>query len=71
MPTELIEQGRADEAEQVRKAVGSADPEAVKAFSGGFLGSLVHQVNMVHGMLAKMGEPLPAEVIAGDAWADG
>jgi predicted dehydrogenase len=55
----------------VRKAVGTADPDAVKAFSGGFLGSLVHQVNMVHGMLAKMGEPLPADVIAGDAWAAG
>jgi len=71
VPTELIVQGGADEAEQVRKAVGTADPDAVKAFSGGFLGSLVHQVNMVHGMLAKMGEPLPADVIAGDAWAAG
>jgi predicted dehydrogenase len=71
VPTELIEQGRADEAEQVHRAVGSAEPDAVKAFSGGFLGSLVHQVNMVHGMLAKMGEPLPADVIAGDAWATG
>jgi predicted dehydrogenase len=71
VPADLIEQGRADEAEQVRRAVGSADPEAVTAFSGGFLGSLVHQVNMVHGMLAKMGEPLPPQVIAGDAWASG
>ncbi len=71
VPADLIERGRADEAEQVRKAVGSAAPEAVKAFSGGFLGSLVHQVNMVHGMLERMGEPLPGAVIGGDAWATG
>ena len=71
VPAEVIEQGRADEAAQVRAAVGTDEVDAVKAFSGGFLGSLVHQVNMVHGMLARMGEPLPAPVIAGDAWAAG
>jgi predicted dehydrogenase len=67
----VIEHGRADEAEQVRRAVGRSDADAIAAFSGGFLGSLVHQVNMVHGMLARMGEPLPAAVIGGDAWAGG
>ena len=71
VPAAVIEAGRAAEAEQVRAAVGTDAAEAIKAFSGGFLGSLVHQVNMVHGMLARMGEPLPAPVIAGDAWATG
>ena len=71
VPADVIAGGRADEAAQVEAAVGTDDAEAVKAFSGGFLGSLVHQVNMVHGMLERMGEPLPAPVIAGDAWAAG
>ena len=71
IPGDVIERGRADEADQVRRAVGRADREAVTAFSGGFLGSLVHQVNMVHGMLERMGEPLPAAVTGGDAWAGG
>ncbi len=71
VPRDVIEQGRAAEAEQVRRAVGRSDADAITAFSGGFLGSLVHQVNMVHGMLARMGEPLPVAVIGGDAWAGG
>jgi predicted dehydrogenase len=71
VPGEVIERGRADEADQVRRTVGRSDADAVTAFSGGFLGSLVHQVNMVHGMLERMGEPLPATVVGGDAWAAG
>jgi Oxidoreductase family, NAD-binding Rossmann fold len=71
IPAEIIEQARADEAAQVKQAVGADDAESVAAFSGGFLGSLIHQVNMVHGMLERMGEPLPAEVTGGDAWAGG
>jgi predicted dehydrogenase len=71
VPRELIEQTRADEAAQVGEAVGADDEDAVRAFSGGFLGSLVHQVNMVHGMLERMGEPLPATVTGGDTWAAG
>jgi len=71
VPAEVIEQTRADEAAQVKQAVGADDEASVVAFSGGFLGSLIHQVNMVHGMLERMGEPLPAEVTGGDAWAGG
>jgi len=51
--------------------VGVDDEDSVVAFSGGFLGSLIHQVNMVHGMLERMGEPLPPAVVGGDAWAGG
>jgi predicted dehydrogenase len=71
IPGEVIEQGRAEEAAQVKQAVGVDDPASVTAFSGGFLGSLIHQVNMVHGMLERMGEPLPPLVTGGDAWAGG
>ena len=71
VPAEVIEQTRADEAAQVKQAVGVDDEAAMVAFSGGFLGSLIHQVNMVHGMLERMGEPLPAAVTGGDAWAGG
>jgi predicted dehydrogenase len=71
VPPALIEQTLAEEAAQVKQAVGCDDDAAVRAFSGGFLGSLVHQVNMVHGMLERMREPLPGTVIGGDAWAGG
>jgi predicted dehydrogenase len=62
---------REHELAQVEEAVGTRDPDAVEAFTGAFLGSLVHHLNVVHGLLAAYGEPLPAPVIAGDWWADG
>ena len=71
VPAELIAATRAEEARQVAAAVGADDADTITAFSGGFLGSLVHQVNLVHGMLERMGEPLPATVIGGDRWAGG
>ena len=71
VPLEVIEATRAAEAEQVGAAVGSGAPDAVRAFSESFLGSLVHDVNLVHGLLERMGEPLPAEVIGGDWWNEG
>lgn len=42
-------------AEQVAVAVGSDDPRHVKPFSDAFLGALVHDVNLVLGMLDRIG----------------
>jgi predicted dehydrogenase len=71
VPREVIEATRRAEAEQVEAAVGLGGADVVRAFSEGFLGSLVHDVNLVHGLLEAMGEPLPAEVIGGDWWNEG
>jgi predicted dehydrogenase len=71
VPPEVIAAGKAAEAEQVEQAVGSAAPDVVFAFSEGYLGSLVHDVNLVHGVLERMREPLPAEVLGGDWWDGG
>jgi len=71
IPVGLIEATRRQEAEQVEQAVGSGDPAVVLAFSESFLGSMVHDLNVVHGALERLGEPLPAQVVAGDWWNDG
>ncbi|TML70891.1 MAG: Gfo/Idh/MocA family oxidoreductase [Actinobacteria bacterium] len=71
VPPEVMEATRRSEAEQVKAAVGSGAPEVVQAFSESFLGSLVHDVNVVHGLLERMGEPLPGEVVSGDWWNHG
>jgi predicted dehydrogenase len=71
VPAGLIEATRRQEADQVEQAVGSRDPDVVRAFSESFLGSLVHDLNVVHGALERLGEPLPAQVVAGDWWNDG
>jgi predicted dehydrogenase len=71
VPREVIDAGRQAEAEQVEAAVGAGDPDTVRAFSESFLGSLIHDLNVVHGLLEKMGEPLPGEVVSGDWWNEG
>jgi predicted dehydrogenase len=70
VPAEALEAGARAEAEQVRAAVGDVSNSAASAFTGSFLGSLVHDVNLVHGVLERLGEPLPARVVSG-AWWDG
>ena len=66
----VIAAGRAAEAEQVGRAVGADDPATVRAYSYTFLACLVHDVNLVHGALDRLGvsdvEPLSAA-----HWADG
>jgi predicted dehydrogenase len=68
---DVIVSTRESEAVQVEAAVGSSHPDIVRAFSESFLGSLLHDLNVVHGFLEHMGEPLPAEVVAGDWWNEG
>ena len=71
VPADVIEATRRAESEQVEEAVGRGDPEACFAFSDGYLGSLVHHVNIVNGFLERMGEPLPARVVDGAWWNGG
>jgi predicted dehydrogenase len=71
VPRELIERTRRDESEQVEQAVGSGGEDVVRAFSESFLGSLLHDLNVVHAMLERLGEPLPAQVVGGDWWNEG
>jgi predicted dehydrogenase len=71
IPADVLEAGREQLHSQVREAVGSDSPDVVTALEGSFLGSLVHDVNLVHGLLERLGEPLPAEVVGGDLWNEG
>src|SRR5262245_54902988 len=71
VPHDVIVATREAEAAQVEAAVGSGHPDVVRAFSESFLGSLLHDLNVVHGLLDGMGEPLPAEVVSGDWWNEG
>jgi predicted dehydrogenase len=71
VPRELIDETRREESEQVERAVGSGDEDVVRAFSESFLGSLLHDLNVVHAMLQRLRESLPAQVVAGDWWNEG
>ena len=71
IPPDVLEAGREQMRTQVKAAVGDDSPAVITAFEGAFLGSLVHDVNVVHGLLEMLGEPLPAEVLDGDWWNEG
>jgi predicted dehydrogenase len=71
VPRDLIDRTRRGEAEQVEEAVGAGDPDSVRAFSESYLGSMIHDLNVVHGLLEGLGEPLPAEVVDGAWWNEG
>src|SRR5438105_4396655 len=70
VPPAVIEATKRAESEQVEAAVGNGSPEVVFAFSDAYLGSMVHDVNVVHGLLERLGEPLPGRVV-GAAWWNG
>jgi predicted dehydrogenase len=71
IPAEVVEEGSAQLRAQVKEAVGDDSAAVVTALESSFLGSLVHDVNLVHGLLERLGEPLPGEVIDGDWWNGG
>src|ERR671934_1464625 len=71
VPTDVIEAKRRAESEQVEQAVGNGSPTAVFAFSDAYLGSMVHDVNVVHGLLERLGEPVPARVVGAAWWNEG
>jgi predicted dehydrogenase len=71
VPAAAIEELHRRTAEQVSEAVGSEEPGDVRAFSDTFLGALVHDVNVVHGILGRMGAPLPGTVLDASSWARG
>lgn len=59
------------EREQVEAEVGVDDPPAVKAFSQVYLQALIHDVNLVHGILDHLGIETPLPAITSSHWADG
>jgi predicted dehydrogenase len=70
VPDAMIARGRASEAEQVGRAVGADDPATVRAYSYAFLACLVHDVNLVHGALDRLGAAA-VEPVSAAHWADG
>lgn len=71
IPAAVLDAAREAEREQVEAAVGAGDPETVRAYSYTFLACLIHDVNLVHGVLERLGVPLPAEPLSAADWGEG
>ena len=70
LPAALREQSRAANVAQLREAAGGYLTEVgARALGGGFLSAMVHDVAVVHGILAHLGCDLPEDVDHG-AWFD-
>lgn len=72
VPKSLIDESASRRAAQVKIALGTdADPLVTRGFSGPYSSSLVHDLNLVQGLLdaagAKMGKPIGAAFIAGNS----
>jgi predicted dehydrogenase len=66
LPIALRESAKADSAAQLRQAAGGAlDADGAHALANGFLSAIVHDVAVVHGILAHLGAELPATAAAG------
>src|SRR5262249_25246716 len=62
LPAELRQRARTEAAAQLRAAAGRPLDEAgARALANGFLSALVHDIAVVHGMLAPLGRELPQE----------
>jgi predicted dehydrogenase len=72
LPARLRENSKTEAAVQLRKAAGGTpDATAEYALANGFLSSLVHDVAVVHGMLAHLGCALPTTAASGVHFDEG
>lgn len=71
VPEQVLRAGAQREREQVEAAVGAGDSATVRVFSDLYAGALVHDVNLVHGVLAHLGVDLPARPVSSGHWTDG
>jgi predicted dehydrogenase len=67
----VAQRGERSEREQVHRAVGRSDRVTVRAFGYAYLAGLVHDVNLVHGALDRMGMVGRLEPRAAAERADG
>jgi predicted dehydrogenase len=56
---------------QVEAALGAADLRTARTYSNIYLGALIHDVNLVHGLIELLGLTAPARAVASSQWADG
>ena len=72
IPASLRSRAREETAAQLREAAGRPlDEVASRALANGFLSALVHDVALVHGMLAHMGCELPSQAEYGAIFDQG
>lgn len=72
LPDEWRSKLQSLEHDQIREAVGPDLPDAAYwAYRHGYVGSLVHDVNLMHAMLDALGHRFPIDVLGAGYWDQG
>jgi predicted dehydrogenase len=74
LPPGVLEEIARHERAQIRRATGlelSPSDQAYRAFRHGYTGSIVHDINLIHRMMSRMGHSVPVEVTDAAYWAGG
>ncbi len=71
LPARVREEGEQSLRLQLQGAVGADDLEQVGPYVTIYLEALIHDVNLVNGLLERMGEPLPVAIESTSFWGDG
>jgi len=71
IPNHVRDAAAVSEREQVEAAVGPVDPDSVQTFSNTYLAALIHDINLVHGVLKHLGLQLPGTPIGSNHCAGG
>jgi predicted dehydrogenase len=71
IPAQAGDALRASERDQVEAAVGTVSPATVRTFSETYLACLVHDVNLVRGVLGHLGLESPVTPLGSNHWAAG
>lgn len=68
LSSSVLDEGRRELREQLERGLGSGDLNTVEPFSSVYLDALIHDVNLVHGVLDQIGVTASAEVLQSRCW---
>ncbi len=71
VPRQVLDAVTVAEREQVEATVGPIHPDSVRTFSNTYLAALVHDINLVHGVLKHLGMELPGTPVTSNHVAAG
>lgn len=71
IPQSERERVEASQLQQVEAVVGTSTPDEAHVFAHTYLACLIHDVNLVHGVLGRLGEPLPVPALSSSTWSEG
>lgn len=71
VPLDVAARTAEQERAQVEQAVGRADDATVWSYATTYLAALIHDVNLIHGVLEALGRTAPGDPVSARTWEQG